>query len=136
MSIHKAFVGHGIFTEFSVTNALDRYKNYQSTNRAAPAPNDSIDRFILALKDMDISNVWIQLFSRPGDVESKPATVALRKDLIDRLGKANIQWAGWGYCAGKNSERDVDLIKGFQQDLKMPAFVIDAEPGNGGDMWD
>jgi len=135
MSIHKAFFGHGTFTEFSVTNALDRFKNYQSTNASAAPPKDSIDRFIFALTDMQISSVWIQLFSRSGDVETTPSKLKLRRDLITRLGQANVAWAGWGYCAGKNWERDLKLINGFRQGLGMSAFVIDAEPEKGKDVW-
>jgi hypothetical protein len=38
MAINKAFVGHGIFTELSVTNAIDRYAGYVSSNPANPQP--------------------------------------------------------------------------------------------------
>ena len=128
MAIHQAFLGHGIFTEFSIKPVLARFKTYASPNPTHPAPRDEIDRFIFALKDMDIRSVWIQLFSRGGDFDSKNAK--LRQDLIARLGTAGIHWAGWGYCAGRNWKKDIDLIKSLRADLGMQAFVIDAEPGN------
>ncbi len=128
MGIHQAFRGHGIFTEFSIKPTLARYKNYASPDPTHPAPADEIDRFILALKDMDIRSVWIQLFSRGGDFDGKNAK--LRKDLIARLGTAGIHWAGWGYCAGRNWKTDIDLIASLRADLGMQAFIIDAEPGN------
>jgi hypothetical protein len=133
MAIHEALLGHGVFTEFSVVNVLNRYKDY----RLAPdtTSGDNIDRFIQALKDMQIASVWVQLFTRSGDCETRPASVAMRKDLLARLVKADIQWAGWGYCAGSNWDRDIGLIRGFARDLGMSAFVIDAEPEEKKDVW-
>ena len=129
MAANSAFLGHGIFTEFSVTRALARYAHYNSPN-AHPAPRDAIDRFVFALQDMGVRTVWIQLFSRDGDVEPDDRSRTLRKTLIDRLGQAQIKWAGWGYCAGKRWSTDKTLIVKFKNDLQMSAFVIDAEPGN------
>jgi hypothetical protein len=54
----------------------------------------------------------------------------LRMGLIDRLGKAGIRWAGWGYCAGRNAKTDIKLISDLKKDLGIEAFIIDAEPGN------
>jgi hypothetical protein len=61
----------------------------------------------------------------------------VRKDLIAALGTANINWAGWGYCAGKNWMRDKGWISDFRDDLGMQAFVIDSEPEekNDKDVW-
>ena len=70
MTINKACLGHGIFTELSVTRALARYTAYVSPNPAIPHPADSIDRFINAIIDMNIAYVWIQLFSHGRDYES------------------------------------------------------------------
>jgi hypothetical protein len=128
MTIHQALLGHGIFTEFSITHALQRFKNYVSPNPAQPKPNDDIDRFIVALKDMEVGTVWIQLFSSDGDFDMENAK--LRKSLIDRLGTAGIHWAGWGYCAGRNATTDIELISDLRNELAMEAFIIDAEPGN------
>ena len=127
MTINKAFLGHGIFTEFSVTNALERFKNYGGGAPAA-TPAEMIARFVTALRDMDIRNVWIQLFTRSRQIDTDPASAQTRKDLITALDKANIAWAGWGYCAGVNAHRDLGWIKQFKNDLAMQAFVIDAEP--------
>lgn len=137
MTINPVFLGHGIFTEFSVKNALRRFENYTSPNQANPPPTDNIDRFILALKDMEISTVWIQLFTRskPGDVDPTKAGAALRKDLVAKLASAKIKFAGWGYCAATNRDRDIGLIKQFRDDLGMTAFVIDAEPEKAKDQW-
>ncbi len=126
MAINPAFAGHGIFTEGSVTTVLKRYEQYQSPSGGNP--HDSIDRFILALKDMNIASVWIQLFNRRGEFDTSHE--ALRKQLITKLGQANINWAGWGYCAGVNWQRDKTLISDLRDKLGMTAFVIDAEPGN------
>jgi hypothetical protein len=126
MTIHKAFLGHGIFTEGSVTVVLGRYANYQSPNGGNP--QDDVDRFILALKDMNIAAVWIQLFSRRGEFDTNHES--LRQKLITKLGQAGILWAGWGYCAGNNWQRDKTLIASLKNKLGMSAFIIDAEPGN------
>jgi hypothetical protein len=137
MAINPAFLGHGMFTEFSVKKALKRFESYTSPNPANPPPVDGIDRFVFAMKDMEISTVWIQLFTRSsaGDVDPTPSGARLRKDLIARLTASGIKVAGWGYCAAKNRDRDVDLIKNFRDDLGMTAFVIDAEPETGKDVW-
>jgi hypothetical protein len=139
MPLSKALVGHGIFTEYSVNNALGRFARYGAP-AGAPAPTDAqrIDRFIHALKDMGISTVWMQLFTtNHADVElmDGPDHRGLRSALIAALNQAQIAWAGWGYCAGANSRRDVDLIAKFRDDLHMKAFVIDAEPHDDGDVW-
>jgi hypothetical protein len=128
VSIHPALVGHGIFTEYSLRNALTRFENYGG---GAP-PNtdaDRIARFVKAMQDMDIRSVWIQLFTRSQKFDMENGG-QLRKDLIAALGHANIAWAGWGYCAGRNFQRDTTWISDFRKDLGMQAFVIDAEPGN------
>jgi len=138
MAISKAFVGHGIFTEMSVTNAIDHYSNYVSSNPASPAPNDNIDRFISALRDMHISYVWIHLFSRGVDKESEPGgSYDQRLSLIKRLNAAGIPWAGWGYCASATRGADLDLINKFADDpdIALQAFVINSEPLKSGDVW-
>jgi hypothetical protein len=133
MTINKAFLGHGIFTELSVTRALARYAAYVSPNPAIPHPADSIDRFINAIIDMNIASVWIQLFSHGRDCESGTSgSPDLRLKLIARLNKHNISWAGWGYCASYSHHADLNLITQFHSDASIApkAFVIDAEPGN------
>ena len=57
MAINPAFLGHGLFTELSVTNAINRYATYVSSNPANPPPADNIDRFINALTDMRVANL-------------------------------------------------------------------------------
>lgn len=134
MAINQAFLGHSLFTELSVQNVLDRYGGYQSPN-PHPAPRDAIDRFIFAVEDMQIANVWIQLFTRPksdaptdfGECDPDSQT---RAALIQRLHDNNIKWAGWGYCAGKYWQKSLTLIDKLHHDLGMSAFIIDAEPGN------
>jgi hypothetical protein len=131
MALSKAFLGHSIFTEFSVQNALTRFQDYGAP-QGAPPPTDAqrIDRFIQALQDLQIGSVFIQLFTRSGDVETNDANQNLRKELTGALVQAGINWAGWGYCAGSNWNRDEGLVTQFQDALSMPAFMIDAEPGN------
>jgi hypothetical protein len=132
MAINQAFVGHGIFTELSVTNAINRYAGYVSSNPANPQPTDSIDRFINAVVDMNIASVWIQLFSHGVDCESGGGSADQRAKLIARLNARHIPWTGWGYCAAYSHADDLELIKQFRSDAKiaLKAFVIDAEPGN------
>ena len=127
MAINKAFLGHGIFTEYSITNALGRFRNYGG-GVPATTPSQQIARFVTAMKDMDIRNVWIQIFTRHQKFDMDPANAQLRKDLITALSHANIPWAGWGYCAGANAARDMTWIQQFKAELNMEAFVIDAEP--------
>jgi hypothetical protein len=138
MAIHKAFLRHGIFTEFSVNNALTRFETYNAPPNS-PAPTDAqrIDRFIQALQDMQISTVWIQLFSGAGDVELLNGRDyrSLRLALISGLQRAQLNWAGWGYCAGESWVRDADLIERFRDELTMSAFVIDVEPEQDKDNW-
>jgi hypothetical protein len=134
MAINKAFLGHGIFTEYSIMNALGRFKNYGG---GAPAvtPNEKIARFVAALQDMDVRNVWMQIFTRNQKFDTDPAGAQTRKDLITALTNANIAWAGWGYCGGAHAQRDLGWIGQFKNDLGMQAFVIDAEPEEGKDIW-
>ena len=136
MSINKAFLGHGIFTEYSINNALERFKTYGG-GAPATTPAQKIARFVTAMKDMDIRNVWIQIFTRGQKFDMDAPSAQLRKDLIKALGNANIAWAGWGYCGGVNATRDLTWIKQFKHDLAMQAFVIDAEPEeeNHKDVW-
>jgi hypothetical protein len=126
MAINKAFLGHGIFTEYSIHNALGRFKNYGGA--PAATPNQQIAHFVTAMQDMDIRNVWIQIFTRHQQFDMDAPSALLRKDLITALTNANIAWAGWGYCAGANATRDLGWIQQFKNDLGMKAFVIDAEP--------
>jgi len=106
-----------------VDELLDRDRCFLGPAKSCK-PNDDIDHFILALKDLNISAVWIQLFSRSGDFDKKNAK--LRMGLIDRLGKAGIRWTGWGYCAGRNAKTDIKLISDLKKDLGIEAFIIDA----------
>jgi len=127
MAINQAFRGHGIFTEYSINNALERFKGYGGGAPAA-TPADKVTRFVTAMKDMDVNNVWIQLFTRNKKFDMDDLSANLRKNLIAALGNAGIYWAGWGYCAGANATRDLGWIQDFKNDLGMQAFVIDAEP--------
>ena len=127
MAINKAFLGHGIFTEYSINNALERFKTYGGGAPAA-TPADKVARFVKALQDMDIHSVWMQIFTRQQKFDMDAPSDQLRKDLITALSKADIAWAGWGYCGGVNATRDLQWIKQFKHDLGMQAFVIDAEP--------
>jgi hypothetical protein len=126
MAVNKAFLGHGIFAEYSIHNAVDRFKDYGGA--PATTPKEQIAHFVTATQDMDIHNVWIQIFTRHRKFDMDAASAQLRKDLITALANANIAWAGWGYCPGANATRDLGWIQQFKNDLGMQAFVIDAEP--------
>jgi hypothetical protein len=134
MTINKAFLGHGIFTEYSIHNALERFRTYGG-GTPATTDADKIARFVKALQDMQISNVWMQIFTRKQRFDMDTAGAQLRKNLIAAFGNANISWAGWGYCAGSNATRDLGWIQHFKNDLDMKAFVIDAEPEENKDDW-
>jgi hypothetical protein len=136
MTINPAFCGHGIFTEYSIHNALTRFAGYGG-GAPATTPDEQISRFVQAMKDMEIASVWIQLFTRPQKIDADAASADLRKKLIAALAAAGVRWAGWGYCAGVNWVRDKGWIKSFRDDLGMQAFVIDAEPeeANNKDVW-
>lgn len=138
MAINPALLGHGIFTEYTVMHALKRFSTYVSQNPANPPSADNIDRFINALRDMHISNVWIHLFSRGVDKEDEEGgSHEQRELLIKKLNAAQIPWAGWGYCAGATHDADLVLIKKFKTDSKiaMRAFVINSEPHKDNDKW-
>lgn len=139
MTMNKAFIGHGIITQYSVTNAINNFATYKSTNPANPQPTSNLDRFINAIRDMHIANVWVHLFSRGTDVEDrKDGSHDQRTEFIKRLNAEKIPWAGWGYCGAATNAEDLILIQQFKADAKiaMGAFVIDAEPHKGSDEWD
>lgn len=138
MAINPALLGHGIFTEYTVMHALKRFSTYVSQNPANPEPADNIDRFINALRDMHISNVWIHLFSRGIDKEDEEGgSPEQREQLIKKLNAAHIPWAGWGYCSGETRDADLNLIKKFKANPKiiMRTFVINSEPHKVDDKW-
>src|SRR5262249_46500497 len=103
-AINPAFLGQGIFTEFSIRNALKRLSTYSSPTSANPPLAANIDRFVFAMKDMEVATVWIQLFTRSstGDVDPSPSGALLRKDLIARLTASAITFPGWRYSAASN----------------------------------
>jgi len=138
MVINAAFLGHGIITQYSVTNAIDNFATYNSPNPAYPPPTSNLDRFICALRDMRISYVWVHLFSRGVDVEDrKDGSRAQRLAFLKRLNAEGIPWAGWGYCGSATSAKDLKLIKQFKADpdVSPRAFVVDAEPEKNDDPW-
>jgi hypothetical protein len=65
MAINKAFLGHSLYAEGGITQSLARY-GYYGVAPGSPPPADAqrIDRFVQALKDMQVATLWLQLFSR------------------------------------------------------------------------
>jgi hypothetical protein len=129
MSINPAFLGHGIYVEHSIQNALTHFASYGG-GAPATTPPDQISRLVQAMKDMEVGSVWIQLFSRGTVFDPGAAGEQLLKSVITGLASENIKWAGWGYSSGQSWSSDKILIETFQKNLNMSAFVIDAEPGN------
>jgi hypothetical protein len=133
MAINPVFLGHGIFAEYGIKDALQRFEKYGAApGSPQPTWDQRIERFVQALQDMEVATLWLQLFSRGpkkfDDVGEE--TYGHRKTLLSKLSSANIKWVGWGYTSGKNWQRDKDWISELKNDLGMSAYVIDAEPGN------
>jgi hypothetical protein len=128
MAINKAFLGHGIFLELLPIKGLRRYAKYKQPLPPNPSTAALVGKFIEAVNDMNMSSVWVELFSRPGtlDKDGKGGT----KELVAGLKAANIAVVGWGYCHSKSSMRDLDLAKQLCTDYGIDAFVADVEPGN------
>jgi hypothetical protein len=106
MSIHPAFLGHGIFTEFPDA-LLKRYTGWQpdgsgpkngepSGSQDAPGTDESIQ----ALRFMNIHSVWVYAFGRSGMIAPN-----VTGRLIAALRKAKLDIAAWGYCSAVNTAR-------------------------------
>ncbi len=133
MAINPVFLGHGIFAEYGIKDALRRFERYGAApGSPQPTWDLRIERFVQALQDMEVATLWLQLFSRGpkkfDDVGEE--SYGHRKTLLSKLASANIKWVGWGYTSGKNWQRDKEWISELKNDLGMSAYVIDAEPGN------
>src|SRR5262249_12641071 len=129
-AINPGLLGHGIYTQFSVRNALD---HFAALGGGAPVttPTDKIKCFVSAMQSMAVKSVWIQLFSRGEAFDNDSAGSDIRQNLIEALGDVGIHWAGWGYTSGKSWSDDQKIIDGLTKPpLHLSAFVIDAEPGN------
>ena len=132
MAINQAFCGHGIYAEYGMSAALKRFERYGAApGSPAPTLDQRIDRFVQAPKDMEIATLWLQLFSRTATkFDSIEPNASLRRKLLAKLAAADIDWVGWGYCAGYQRERNKTWIRELRDELGLTAFVIDAEPGN------
>jgi hypothetical protein len=124
---NPAFLGHGIFLEYSPLTTLQRYATYKGANPAGAATADLVQRFIQAMKDMNVKSVWIQLFTASGTLDHGSGGTSV---LVAGLKQANIAVAGWGYCYSKNAAGDAVLAKNLCKQYGIDAFIADVEPGN------
>ncbi len=133
MAINKAFLGHSLYAELGIGEALDRYA-YYGVPANSPRPTDAqrVERFVQALKDMEIQTLWLQLFSRGNSLfDTAEPNKTNRQMLFDLLAREGINWVGWGYCAGTQCARNKQWIAQLKNDLKnLTTFVLDVEPGN------
>jgi len=128
MAVHYGFVGHGIFIEGTASESLGHYSSYPTPNPPGGGWPRALAGFISALHDMAISSVWLQLFSRNGDLD-KDGSGATR-EVVDALKHANIIPVGWGYCHHANAKTDGALAADLCGRYGITAFVADIEPGN------
>jgi hypothetical protein len=136
-TINKAFLGHGIFLEYSPIDTLRRYAGYGGNDPSGATLAQMIDRFIKAMQDMHVGSVWIQLFTSSGQLDGGHGGTS---ELVTALAQANIPCAGWGYCYSRNAANDGDLAKKLCHQYGIKAFIADVEPGNtvngAADSWD
>jgi len=126
--INTAFLGHGIFLEYSPVTTLRRYANYKGADPAGATTAQLIERFIQAMRDMHVASVWLQLFSASGALDSTGNGAT--SELVAALGQASIACVGWGYCYSGNAATDAGLAKHLCDKYGISAFVADVEPGN------
>jgi hypothetical protein len=127
-TINTAFLGHGIFLEYSPIITLRRYAGYKGADQTGATTVQLIERFIQAMRDMHVSSVWIQLFSASGELD--PTGHGSTSELVAALGLANIACVGWGYCYNGNAATDAGLAKHLCGKYGINAFIADVEPGN------
>jgi hypothetical protein len=135
-TINAAFLGHGMFLEYSPITTLRRYADYKGANPGGATIAQLVDRFIQAMQDMHVGSVWIQLFTASGVLDSGNGGTS---ELVKGLKQANIAFAGWGYCYSGNAATDAGLAKHLCGQYGINAFIADVEPGNpvhgGPDTW-
>ena len=131
MSIHPAFLGHGIFTEFPDA-LLKRYTGWQpdgsgpkngepSGSQDAPGT----DEFIQALRFMNIHSVWVYAFGRSGMIAPN-----VTGRLIAALRKAKLDIAAWGYCSAMNTAAALQHADDIRTKYGIDALIADVEPFN------
>lgn len=138
MPMHPAFRGHGTFC-YLPDETMRHYRNYPVApfdgsgffnslrgffNFGAAPAAVSPDGFVRALKDMDMSHVWVRLFGLEGTMD--PVQTRL---LVDALKAANVHVAGWGYCHGKDAQKEMQTAIDQCATFGLTAFVADVEPG-------
>jgi hypothetical protein len=131
LTIHPAFCGHGIFTEFPGA-LLERYDGWHPKAQApgaggAPAATPT-DALIRALRYMNVPNVWIYAFGRSGMING-----AVTGPLVDALRKQKFNLAAWGYCSTKNIDAALQHADDIKKTYAIDAFIADVEPYNTGD---
>jgi hypothetical protein len=135
-TINAAFLGHGMFLEYSPITTLQRYAAYDGADPIGATTVQLVQRFIKAMQDMHVASVWIQLFTASGVLDSGSGGTS---ELVAGLKQAGIEFAGWGYCYSGNAATDAGLAKHLCQQYGINAFIADVEPGNtvhgGPDTW-
>jgi hypothetical protein len=126
-AINAAFLGHGMFLEYSPMTTLRRYAAYKGAGPNGATTAQLVERFIQAMQDMNVASVWIQLFTASGVLDSGNGGTV---ELVAGLKQANIAFAGWGYCYSGNAATDAGLAKHLCGQYGIDAFIADVEPGN------
>ena len=136
MTIHPAFQGHGTFC-YMPDQIARYYKHYPRGfetggmfgrlrglfRPASPSPSVATG-FTGALRYMGMSHAWVRLFGLEGVM---PA--AETKALIDSLVAGGISVAGWGYCHGRDWQKEMNLAIDQTRRFGITGFVADIEPG-------
>jgi hypothetical protein len=113
MAMHRAFRKHGTFT-YKPGATMDRHR----------VPGDRVAGLVQALKNMEMTHVWVRLFGAEGK-ENHAGT----QQLVDGLKQAGFNLAGWGFCFGSNWKKDRDNSIDQCVRYGLDAFIMDAEPG-------
>jgi hypothetical protein len=134
MAINPAFRGHGTYCY--MPDEIERYfKTYPNGFQTGSSVIERVGSFfgvnrapvtgvVGAFRDMGMSHAWVRLFGLEGAMPETPT-----RKLIDKLAAAGIHVAGWGYCHGRNAQREQARAIELSSKYGLSAFIADIEPG-------
>ena len=135
MTLHKAFLGHGVFC-YQPGELLKHYERYPQGFKpkgmlgrltglfASTPPADPEKGLSEALRDMGVQHAWVRLFGHEGPMDEAPM-----KHLVGILRAAKLHVAGWGYSHGEKWREEIEVAKRLSGAAGLDAFVADIEPG-------